>query len=34
MLYLTCIGGHGVVGKNVGGAGSRGYQIFAGAELL
>jgi hypothetical protein len=28
MPYLTCIGGHGAVGKNKGGAGSRGYWIF------
>jgi hypothetical protein len=28
MPYLTCIGGQGAVGKNVGGAGSRGYWIF------
>lgn len=28
MPYLTCIGGHGAVGKNRGGAGSRGYWIF------
>ena len=28
MPYLTCIGGHGAVGKNRGGTGSRGYWVF------
>lgn len=28
MPYLTCIGGHGAVSTNQGGAGSRGYWIF------
>src|SRR5438046_1425115 len=28
MAYLTCIGGHGVAGRNLCGTGARGYWIF------
>src|SRR5690242_12036516 len=34
MPYLTCIVGHGAVGKNIGGAGSRGYWIFRRGKVV